>query len=295
MIALSVVAPVYQEAAILRELADRCAAAAGAAAPTWEVILVDDGSTDGTRELAPSLPRGVELHSLAANVGQIRATQAGLKRARGSIIAVLDGDLQDPPELIPELFRALSEAPPAIDVVFATKVSRRDPAWFLVGRAGFELLQRVAAVSAVPTGVGSYCVMRRDLAQRAARAALRDANLASVLVALGARCSAVPYDRAERYDGVSRVGAIGLAREALGSLLLTGALTRLSTAGAALLAIGAARSGGSGARWASGLSAVALAGIAFAAEAQRREMLSDAAGGAAGSAYNSGRNDGVDA
>jgi hypothetical protein len=137
------------------------------------------------------------------------------------VVVVLDGDLQDPPEQIGALVAAWETA--GTDVVFATKQHRDDPAWFLVGRAVYGLLQRLPGVRAVPPGVGAYCALSADLAARTSRIGLRTANLAAVLVALGASWTTVPYDKAARYDGTSRIGALGLVDEAWASLLLTGA------------------------------------------------------------------------
>lgn len=229
---LSVIAPVYNEGAILPELARRCAEAARRVDPAAEVILVDDASTDNTRQLAPALPARV-LH-LPENRRQLRATQAGLAEARGEVVVVLDGDLQDPPELIPELVAALT---PGLDVVFAVKRSRQDPWWFHVGRAGYAALLALPGARAVPPGSGAYCAMRRPVAARVAALQLPDGNLAPLLVALGVRFGTVEYAKAPRYDGQSRVGLWGLIREAIPSLALTGALSALlGWGGAALVA-----------------------------------------------------------
>lgn len=222
MTRLSVVAPVYNEAAILPELARRCVDAARQVDPEAEVILVDDASTDGTRALAPTLPATV-LH-LPENRRQLRATQAGLAAAQGEMVVVIDGDLQDPPEVIPALVAALHDD---LDVVFAVKHSRQDPWWFHVGRAAYALLLALPGARAVPPGAGAYCVMRREVARRAAGVRLPDGNLAPLLIALGVRHGTVSYAKGPRYDGQSRVGLWGLVAEAIPSLVLTGAIPAL--------------------------------------------------------------------
>jgi hypothetical protein len=273
--ALSVVAPVYNEAAVLAELARRCASAA-AAAPSFEVLLVDDASSDDTRAVAATLTEpGVRVLHLERNRGQRGATQHGLGAARGHIVVLLDGDLQDPPEQIPALYRELL-ARDDLQLVFAQKTSRQDPLWFRLGRLGFRAIQRLGRVQ-VPSGVGSYCAMRAPLAQRAARVRLPAANMASLLVALQPPFGCIPYAKQARYDGQSRVGLAGLVREALGSLALTGALGRAGLgAGLAMLACGAALGGAwpvfaaVPATLAAGLSLSASARASAALHASRR-------------------------
>lgn len=238
-IGLSVVAPVYNEAAILAELASRCAAAAAAVDGRWEVLLVDDCSTDATREIAlafaadPALV-GIRVLHLDRNRGQFGATRAGLAAARGETVVVLDGDLQDPPELIPALVERL-RASNAVDVVFATKLRRDDPLWFRVGRWGYAALLAIPGARVVPPGAGAYSAMTASVAGRVARLGLPDANLAPVLVALGVRFDTVRYEKVARYDGVSRVGPLGLIVEAIPSFALTGALTAWARASGVVL------------------------------------------------------------
>lgn len=227
MIELSIVVPLHDEAAVVPELGRRLAAAAQATGLAHELVLVDDASRDETAARVRELPatHGARLVSLASNRGQFGATQAGLDAARGRWVVVLDGDLQDPPELIPELVEARRRAVDAT-AVFAVKRHREDPAWFLAGRAAFGAAQRLLRAQ-LPAGAGSYCLLDAEIARRCARAALRTANLSAVAAAVGARGPAVAYDKAARYDGRSRVGFLGLAAEAAVSLLLSSPPGRL--------------------------------------------------------------------
>lgn len=229
------VAPVHNEARVLPELARRGLEAVRAIDPSGAVLLVDDASTDDTRAVA--LPKGVSLLSLPINRGQLGATKAGLSKASADIVVVLDGDLQDPPETLPELVKAL-EAAPDLDAVFAVKRSRQDAGWFVAARSVYGLLSRLPGTRTIPSGAGSYVAMRAPLARRVAATSVGSANLAAIIVALGARTSTVPYDKAARVDGESRVGAMGLVREALGSLLLTGTFSWLLRVTAWLLLVG---------------------------------------------------------
>src|SRR5947207_13554755 len=112
---LSVVIPVKDERANVRPLADRVRAALRGIA--WELILVDDGSTDGTHEelaaVAANDPR-VKVLRLRRNFGQSAATQAGFDAAAGDVVATLDGDLQNDPADLPLLLAKLNEGYDAV-------------------------------------------------------------------------------------------------------------------------------------------------------------------------------------
>ena len=226
---ISVVAPVYNEAQVVEELARRCAEAAtleGYGDP--EVLIIDDASTDATAAtLAEAQIPFVHCATLLRNRGQFGATKAGLRRAASPYVVVIDGDLQDPPEHLGALVARL-HADPDLDVVFATKASRDDPLWFRLGRAAYHLLASVPGAPPLPKGAGAYCAMRQATAKRVSLVRTDHANLAAVLVALGARSASVPYAKQARYDATSRVGIFGLVREAWGSMVLTGAATVIS-------------------------------------------------------------------
>lgn len=228
MVALSVVVPLHDEAAVVHELATRCAEAAGRTGLDFELVFVDDASQDDTRRLVEALDPALKVRCLPleTNRGQLGATQAGLAEARGRIVVVLDGDLQDPPELIEPLVRAFEAS--AAPIAWAVKHGpRREPLWFRAGRAGYELLRR-ALGSGAPPGAGSFCALEGDLARRIGRTRVPGGNLSVVAGALDRGGPQVPYSKASRYDGVSRVGWSGLVREAGWSLWLASAPGRRS-------------------------------------------------------------------
>src|SRR5262245_9213060 len=112
MTRISVVAPAYNEQELIEEFARRVAAAVGPIEPDFEIILVDDGSNDATfariesMHAADSRVKGVRL---SRNFGQEAAVQAGLAAARGCAVVLTDSDLQDPPELIPDMMSKWNE------------------------------------------------------------------------------------------------------------------------------------------------------------------------------------------
>ena len=235
---LGVVIPIYNEAASLPELVTRCLDSLDATGQTFELLLVDDASTDATPEILARLaadPR-VVAHRLTSNRGQFGATQAGLAQTRGSTVVVLDGDLQDPPEFIGPLVQCLAAQAPEIELVFAVKSSRAESLPFRMAGAVFHGLQALLSATQVPFGAGSYCAMRQSVARRVASLPLPGANLAAALAALQLPAATLTYAKDARRHGSSRVGLGGLVREAALSLALTGALSRLSR-GVALIAV----------------------------------------------------------
>lgn len=124
---LSVVIPVYNEAANLRELVQRTRDAAATMNRTFEIILVDDGSIDGSWELMEELleknPGLLKLVGFNRNYGQHMAVLAGFDKARGQVVATLDADLQNPPEELPRLVEKIEEG---YDVVAGWREERKD-------------------------------------------------------------------------------------------------------------------------------------------------------------------------
>lgn len=232
---LSVVIPVHDEAPVLTELVTRVRAAAVSCAGRAEVLLVNDASRDETAALAETLSDDVvRFVHLDAQHGQTGATLVGLARAQGAITVVLDGDLQDPPEHIAALVAALREHADR-DVAFAVKSSRAEPRATRAAFALYHLAQRTFGDDAMPPGAGSYCAFRATVREAVLAAPRSRANVATLVARRGARHVTVPYEKAARTHGVSQVGFAGLAREALDSLAMTGALSRMVVAGGALV------------------------------------------------------------
>lgn len=160
---ISIVIPCYNEEQVLPALVPRLREVMDTLDETYEVVFVDDGSTDDTRQMLSTLCREwpeVSPISLARNVGHQIALTAGLDAAKGDYVISLDADLQDPPELIPDMVHlARSEN---LDVVYAQRTDRRSDTWFKRWTASvyYRMIKRVADVD-LPPNVGDYRLLSR--------------------------------------------------------------------------------------------------------------------------------------
>lgn len=204
MTALSIVIPCFNEEACLDELHARVARVARPAAPgDHEIVLVNDGSRDGTwatmQRLAAADPAIVAIN-LSRNHGHQLALTAGLDLCRGTRILILDADLQDPPELLPEMIAAMERE--NADVVYAVRRARAGESFAKKATAGlfYRLLARLTDTD-IPLDTGDFRLMSRR-ALDALLAMPEQARFIRGMVAwVGFRQIPFAYDRAERHAG----------------------------------------------------------------------------------------------
>ncbi len=204
MISLSIVIPCYNEEACLDELHRRVSAVAQAqAGDDYELVLINDGSKDSSwgamQRLAASDPRLVAIN-LSRNHGHQLALTAGLDLARGGRVLILDADLQDPPELLPEML-ALMEAEQA-DVVYAVRRARAGESMGKkLSAALFYRLLAALTDTHIPLDTGDFRLISRR-ALDAFLAMPEQARFIRGMVAwVGFRQVPLVYDRAERHAG----------------------------------------------------------------------------------------------
>ncbi len=213
------VVPVYNEEAGLRELHGRLAPVLGALGETFEVVYVDDGSTDGSREVLEEIRAGdpaVTVVELAHNTGQHGAVLAGFQVSRGRVVVTLDADLQNPPEEIPKLLDKVREG---YDVVGGVRQGRRD-SWprLLASRLVRAFSGRGETQ---PTDYG--CMLRayrREIVQRVLRWREHSLFIPALAARFTRKVAEVPVAHAERRFGGSRYDTLRLMR--LGADFLTG-------------------------------------------------------------------------
>lgn len=198
---LSVVLPVFNERENLPVLYERLVCVLDAANLSYELVFVDDGSRDGSRDvlyaLADSDPR-VVIVELARNFGHQIAISAGLDHARGDGVIVMDSDLQDPPEMLPAFIARWREG---YDVVYAVRASRKESLLLRVAYALFYRLLRWIANIDIPLDAGDFCLMDRRVVDVLTAMPERNRFVRGIRSWVGMKQIGLPYDRQGRYAG----------------------------------------------------------------------------------------------
>jgi glycosyltransferase involved in cell wall biosynthesis len=200
---LSIVVPVYGCADCLTALYERVAAALDATDPDWELVLIDDASPDGAWELMCALAardRRVRSLRLSRNFGQHAAITAGLAESRGRWVAVMDCDLQDPPEEIPRL---LATAREGYDVVLTRRDQRRQAWHRRVGARIYFRLRNHLLGTKVDTEYSMLSVISRSVTDAFLRMGDRDRQYMLILHWLGFRRAVLELEHVEREVGRS--------------------------------------------------------------------------------------------
>jgi len=200
---LSVVAPVYNEEATVAAFYERVTTALEGL--PIEIVLVNDGSKDGTEKiidgLAASDPRVRVVH-LSRNFGHQTALTAGLDHARGDAVAMLDADLQDPPEVIKELLAKWREG---VDVVYAVRERRSGETRFKLATARifYRFMGRISNIELQPDA-GDFRLMSRQALDGLLAMRERSRYLRGMTVWVGFTQAAVPYERDARHAGETK-------------------------------------------------------------------------------------------
>ena len=208
---LSVVVPVYNEIETLHELRRRIGEALDGI--PYELVFTDNASTDGTREALQALAESdplVRAILLSRNFGHQASLTAGLEHARGDAIAMLDGDLQDPPELLPTM---VDEWRSGVDVVYMVRKARagetRLKLW--TARMFYRLLSRLTELD-VPQNAGDFRLLDRRALDVMLSMPERNRFLRGMSVWIGFGQKGIPYDRDARYAGQTKYSVRDLFR-----------------------------------------------------------------------------------
>jgi len=199
---LSVVIPVYNEEKNLVALAERLQAVLEQMQVSYELLFVNDGSIDNSLAILKKLAAestAVGYISLSRNFGHQVAISAGLDSATGNTIVVMDADLQDPPELIPELYSKMQEG---YEVVYGRRIYRKGESFIkkLTARFFYRLLSRITHV-AIPIDTGDFRIMDARVVEVLKQMPERNKFLRGQVAWVGFRQTWIDFVRDERLDG----------------------------------------------------------------------------------------------
>lgn len=203
-IVLSFVVPVFNETAVFADLVARLQATMQQADFRCEVVIVDDGSTDGTRELINDIcARDNRFQGvlLSRNFGHQAAVSAGLDHAQGQAVGVIDGDLQDPPELLLDFHARLNEG---YDVVYAVRQRRKEGPLKKFCYWAFYRMLRSLSVIEIPLDSGDFCIMSRSVVDQIRMMPERHRFIRGMRTWVGYRQTGFEYERSARHAGESK-------------------------------------------------------------------------------------------
>ncbi|WP_413203309.1 glycosyltransferase family 2 protein [Rhodospirillum sp. A1_3_36] len=212
-ITLSIVVPAFNEEAVIREAHHRLVDALGGLPEiTMEVVYVDDGSRDGTRailrELAQSDSR-VRYIGLSRNFGHQPAVSAGLEVASGDVVAVIDADLQDPPEVILEMLDLWRQGN---DVIYGVRTARKEGFFKRFAYNVFYRVWKYAADISVPLDAGDFCLMDRQVVDVLRNLPENGRFIRGLRAWVGFRQVGLRYQRHARFAGETKYPFLKLVK-----------------------------------------------------------------------------------
>jgi glycosyltransferase involved in cell wall biosynthesis len=215
----SVIVPLYNEEEVLEACLRRLLPVMDSLGGSFEVILVNDGSRDRTKELAQQWVRQdnrIICINFSRNFGHQNAITAGMAYAQGEAVVVIDADLQDPPELIPDMVQLWKEG---FDVVYAKRKGRKGESWFKKQSAKlfYRILNKLSDVR-IPQDVGDFRLISRRVCQALKALPEHNRYVRGLISWLGFSQTAVEYDRDPRVAGESKYPLRKMIRFALDGL-----------------------------------------------------------------------------
>ena len=216
---ISVIVPIYNEAENLPELHRRLTASLKTSGNSWEIIYVDDGSLDDSPQLIRAFHAAdnrVRAIGLSRNFGHQPALSAGIHFATGACVILIDGDLQDPPELIPQLIARWIDG---FQVVVAERSSRAETgprAWGF--KLFYPLMRRMSQLPASPDA-GIFGLMDRAVIEQMNKLPERNRFIPGLRSWLGFKQTSVPYDRQTRKSGAPKQSLHDLVKYAMDAMI----------------------------------------------------------------------------
>jgi polyisoprenyl-phosphate glycosyltransferase len=216
---VSIVVPIYNEQELIVRFHEAIASALTGVVEDWEVIYVNDGSIDSSLDLLKGL-QSIDSHvvvvELSRNWGHMGAISAGLSTARGNAVILMDGDFQDPPEVLPELIEAWHSG---AEVVVAVRRSRQESRKLLAFL--FPLFYRVLGTLSdypIPLNAGIFSLMDRKALDSVLAMQEKNRYLPGLRAWVGYRNSVVYYDRQDRAGGEGKLSFISRIKYAMDAI-----------------------------------------------------------------------------
>lgn len=205
MVKYSIIAPIYNEMESIEELFRRVMSVMDPLGETWELILIDDGSTDDSQAIIQKLARKdprVRPIIFARNFGHQVAVTAGLDYSAGEAVIIIDADLQDPPEVMLDL---ISQWKAGYEVVYAVRTSREGESWFKIKTASlfYRLIFRITDVK-IPLDTGDFRLLDRKVVNVLTHMRERHRFLRGMSAWVGFKQIGIPYRRASRFAGETK-------------------------------------------------------------------------------------------
>ena len=215
----TIIAPVYNEAESLPVLYQRVKEVMEPTGEPWELMLIDDGSKDGSTDMIRSLAnqdKRVRPVIFARNFGHQIAVTAGLDYSRGQAVIIIDSDLQDPPEVILDLIAKWREG---FEVVYAVRAEREGETWFKTFTASlfYRLIYQITDVK-IPLDTGDFRLMDRKVVNVMNSMREKHRFLRGMSAWVGFKQTGVPYKRAARFAGSTKYPFRKMFRLALNAI-----------------------------------------------------------------------------
>jgi glycosyltransferase involved in cell wall biosynthesis len=211
----SLIIPVYNEEGLIEELAARAVRAIESVSPNYEILFINDGSTDSTLKKlieVRKLHSRIKIVDLSKNFGHQAAFTAGLEMAMGNYVAMMDGDLQDPPELLPEMFRMIKEE--GFDIVSGKRSGRKGKRLRLTTNLFHAFFKKVAGIGEIEN-TGNFSMMNRAAVNALVQMKESIRYLPGMRTFIGFKQGYVEYVREDRLEGEPKM--------TLGKLIVLGA------------------------------------------------------------------------
>ena len=202
---ISIVVPMYFEEEVAQECYNRITAVMNSNHYNYELVFVNDGSTDRTLEILEQIAMNdnrTKVISFARNFGHQIAVTAGIDYAKGDAIVIIDADLQDPPEVIPELVNKWLEG---FDVVYAKRKKRKGETWFklLTAKYFYKFLNYMSDID-IPKDTGDFRLIDRKVAAVFRKMTEKNRFVRGMFSWIGFSQTYIEYERDERFAGETK-------------------------------------------------------------------------------------------